>query len=40
MIISTFRIPKEKTLYEINDFKTIMVQRREQLERKLPTFKI
>ena len=40
MIISTFRIPKEKKLYEKNDFKTIMVQRREQLERKLPIFKI
>lgn len=40
MIISTFRIPKEKKLYEKNDFKTIMAQRREQWERKLPTFKI
>ena len=39
MIISTFRITKEKKLYEKNDFKTIMAQRREQLERKLPTFK-
>lgn len=42
MIIRTFRIPKENKLYdhEKTNFKTIMVQRREQLERKLPTFKI